>query len=236
MAEGFIPLLLTLALSAGAAQSESQTETETEIGTVPLELRAARERERVTRLEVEAAQAGEFYLIADAGASRLRFCLSGVVLATYRTDRIDLGLPPAEGAPSGEELNALYHCQAPVLHPPAELRPGEAAVPPEPNAKAEESTEKADRIGRVSVDCGPSLALRLVSSSSLGWIESLRERLRLSGDPQGAVRMRIVLPEEDAERLFASLPPKLLFFVSRVPETSATAASTATTATTTTTR
>ncbi len=132
-----------------------------------------------------------------------------------------MGLPPAAGAPAGVEGNDLYHCRVPMLHPPTEIRLGEAAVPSDPktpeSTESQKSAEPAADVGGVSIDCDPSLALRLVSSSSLGILESLRERLRLPGDPPSGVRLRIVLPDEDARRLFASLPSKILFFVSRVP-------------------
>lgn len=199
--------LLALVLTAVLpALSPAQTE--------PLELREARERARVMRLGVEAARTREFTLIADPGASRLTLALSGVVLATYRVDRMDLGLVSSEGAPSASELGDLYRCQAPVLHPPAEVRPGEAARPDDSKGTATESAGAAP-IRRVPVDCGSSLAIRLISSSSFGLVEGIRDRLRLPGDLPVAVRARIILPQEDAERLFASLPSKFLFLVCR---------------------
>lgn len=216
MANRILPTSMAIALwAASIGRSTAQTE--------PPELRVAREKERVSRLELEAARTGEFYLVADAGASRLSLALSGVPLATYRVERVDLGLPPAEGAPTGSELNELYHCQAPLLRPPNEILPGEVEAPAEPPAAGKtEPTQRAARIGQVAVDCDGSLGLRLVSSSKLGFLESLRERLRLPGDPVAGTRVRIVLPEEDAERLFASLPSKLLLLVSRLPVASPT--------------
>jgi hypothetical protein len=224
-----IAIAIAVVLSVPLARGGQSTD--------PPELLSARERERVTRLEVEAARSGQFYLVADAGLSRVTLALSGVALSTYRVERIELGLPPADGAPSGAELSGLYHCQAPVLHPPNEIRPGEAAVPPDPGAPPTpggadttgsmpaaplDSTGAAERVGRVTIECDSSLSVRIVSSARLGLFESLRSRLRLPGDPPSESRVRIILPEEDAERLFASLPAKLLFFVSRLPAPAAT--------------
>jgi hypothetical protein len=181
------------------------------------DLRAARERERVARLALEAARTGQFTLVADAGASRLTLSLSGVPLATYRVERIDLGLPPSDGTASGDELSELYRCRAPSLHPPNEIRPGDA-VPADPVAgEPTGPRETTPPIGRVAVECDSSLSVRLVSSADLDLADSLRDRLRLPGEPPAAARVRIVLPPEEAERLFASLPAKVLFFVSRLP-------------------
>jgi hypothetical protein len=44
-----------------------------------------------------------------------------------------------------------------------------------------------------------------------------RERLRLLGDRKGEPRVRLVVAEEDAERLFSSLPATPLVLFSRVP-------------------
>ena len=58
MADRVIALLLGLVVYGATPLGAAQTE--------PAALRQARERERVTRLEGEAARSGEFNLIADA--------------------------------------------------------------------------------------------------------------------------------------------------------------------------
>jgi hypothetical protein len=52
---------------------------------------------------------------------------------------------------------------------------------------------------------------------SAGKLLGLRERLRLWGDRKGEPRVRLVVAEADAERLFSSLPAKPLMLFSRVP-------------------
>ena len=46
---------------------------------------------------------------------------------------------------------------------------------------------------------------------------AIRERLRLGQDRAGEIRIRLVVAEADAERLFASVPRNLHFILSRAP-------------------
>jgi hypothetical protein len=75
-------------------------------GEVASNVVSLRERERVARLELEAAKSKEFYLLADAASLTLSLKLAGVPLATYKLESIELGLPPlpADEAPPRRAL------------------------------------------------------------------------------------------------------------------------------------
>lgn len=171
-------------------------------------LSLARERERAARLELEAARSKKFYLVADVGASTLSLKLSGVDLTTYELRSVDVGAPLAKGG-SKAELDELYSCQSSVVEAPSVIQPG--LSPP-----ADPVGEPLEKPGpeRVTLSCEPSLSIHLASDSA----SSLRDRFRLPGDVAIDRRVRIVLKESDAERLFAALPSDILLLFSRLPK------------------
>lgn len=167
-----------------------------------------RERERVARLSLEAARSKEFYFVADAASLTLSLRLGGVALADYKLESIEIGLPVFS---TGESLSLdqLYSCAAPPREP-LEIVPGPPPAPSSPG----KNEEKKPPVPRSAVlACEPPLAVHLVSAKGLG----LRERLRLFGDRKGEPRVRLVVAEVDAERLFASLPSKPRIVFSRTP-------------------
>jgi hypothetical protein len=175
----------------------------------PPDVAAARELERVARLELEAAKSKEFYFLAEAASLTLSLKLGGVALASYKLESIDLGLPVAS-AGGAVALDPLYRCVAPPREP-VEIVPG---PPPAPAAPGKEEDEKPPVPRSAVLTCEPPLAVHLVSASK---VLGLRERLRLFGDRKDEPRVRLVVAEADAERFFASLPAKPLVLLSRVP-------------------
>jgi len=169
---------------------------------------AARELERVARLELEAAKSKEFYFLAEAASLTLSLKLGGVALASYKLESIELGLPLAS---SGEApaLDQLYRCVAPPRDP-VEIVPG---PPPAPAAPGKDEEKKPTVPRGAVLTCEPPLAVHLVSASK---VLGLRERLRLFGDRKDEPRVRLVVAEEDSERFFSSLPAKPLVLLSRV--------------------
>jgi hypothetical protein len=186
------------------------------LGEVQDDLFSARERERVARLELEAARSKEFYFVVDTAARSLSLKLSGVPLATYALESIDVGMPfLASGEPPA--LEELYHCVAPAREP-VEIVPAPPPAPAAPASEpAKEEEPKAAVPRRVALTCEPALAVHLVSAGNL---LGLRERLRLFGDRGNETRLRLVVAEADCERLFSSIPAKPLVLVSRVPRES----------------
>lgn len=187
----------------------SQAQTEPPGVSLPL----LREQERTARLALEAARSKKFYLIADVGASTLSLHLGAVVLAVYEIQSVALGrLIAKSGSPAdlGNELGELYACQSSVIEVPREITPGPPAPPPEADAAPAEKPGRA----RIVLGCEPSLAVHLTSSSA----SSLRDHVALPADGSVHRRVRVVLPEADAEQLFASLPAELLLFFSRAPK------------------
>ncbi|MGH9320624.1 MAG: hypothetical protein ACRD21_23360 [Vicinamibacteria bacterium] len=182
----------------------------------PGDISAAREAERVARLELEAARAKGFYFVVDAATSTLALKLGGVPLASYRIESMELGLPltahreSEDDTAAGVEPVELYTCTAP---PRASLEI-QIGPPPAPTDPAGEDEEKPDVPRRVVLTCDPPLAVHLVSASS---VLGLRERLRLPGDREGELRIRLVIAETDAEKLFSSVPQNPRFVFSRVP-------------------
>lgn len=179
-------------------------------GEAPPDVASALELERVARLELEAARSKEFYFVADAASLSLSIKLGGVPLATYKLESIELGLPLAS---SGEALplDELYRCLAPP-RAPVEIVPGPPPAPATPG----KDEEKKPPVPRSAVlTCEPPLAVHLVSASR---VLGLRERLRLFSDRKDEPRVRLVVAEADAERLFSSLPAKPLVLFSRVPQ------------------
>ncbi len=178
-------------------------------GEVPPDVASARERERVARLELEAARAKEFYFLADAASLTLALKLGGVPLATYKLESIEVGLPVAS---AGESLTLedLYRCAAP-LREPAEIVPGPPPAPATPG-KDEETKPPVPR--SAALRCEPPLSVHLVSASK---VLGLRERLRLFSDRKDEPRVRLIVSEQDSERLFSSIPGKPLVLFSRVP-------------------
>ena len=87
---------------------------------------AARERERVARLSLEAAKSKEFYYVADVASHTLSLRLGGVALATYKLDSIDLGLPVASSA-APVTLEDLYSCVGPPREPVGSREPRQDA-------------------------------------------------------------------------------------------------------------
>ena len=171
---------------------------------------AARELERVARLELEAAKSKEFYFVVEVASLTLSLKLGGVALSAYKLESIDLGLPLAS-AGEAPVLDPLYRCVAPPREP-VEIVPG---PPPAPAAPGKDE-EKKPPVPRSAVfSCEPSLAVHLVSASK---VLGLRERLRLFGDRKDEPRVRLVVVEADSERLFSSLPAKPLFLISRAPQ------------------
>lgn len=173
------------------------------------EVSSARERERVARLELEAAQSKEFYFVADTAGLTLSLKLRGVLLATYQLDSIEVGTPIASSGES-PSLDALYACVAPPREP-VEIVPSAPAAPGTP-VKEDEDAPPVPRSAVLS--CEPPLAVHVVSASK---VLGLRERLRLFGDRKDEPRVRLVVAEADAERLFSSLPAKPLVLFSRIP-------------------
>lgn len=171
---------------------------------------SARELERTARLELEAARSKGFYFLADSATLTLALKLGGVPLATYRLESIELGRALAR-ADEALSLDPIYSCVA----PPRELVEIVPGPPPAP-ATAGQEEEKKPPVPRSAVlTCEPPLSVHLVSASK---ILGLRERLRLFGDRKDEPRVRLVVAEEDAERLFTSLPEKPLVLFSRVPQ------------------
>ena len=175
----------------------------------PPDAGAARELERVARLELEAAKAKEFYLLADATSLTLSLKLSGVALASYELDSIELGLPVAS-AGDAPALDQLYRCVAPPREP-VEIVPG---PPPTPAAPGKDDEKRPPAPRSAVLTCEPPLAVHLVSASR---VLGLRERLRLFGDRKDEPRVRLVVAEADSERFFSSLPAKPLVLFSRAP-------------------
>ena len=171
---------------------------------------SARELERVARLELEAARSKEFYFVADTASFTLSLKLGGVPLATYKLESIELGRPLASGD-EALSLDDLYRCLAPP-RAPVEIVPGPPPAPATPG-KDEEKKPPVPRSAVLS--CEPSLAVHLVSASK---VLGLRERLRLFSDRKDEPRVRLVVAEADAEKLFSSLPAKPLVVFSRVPQ------------------
>jgi hypothetical protein len=171
---------------------------------------SVRERERIARLELEAARAKGFYFLVDAATLTLALKLGGVPLATYRLESIDLGRPLASVG-EAVSLDPIYSCVSPPREP-VEIVPGPPPAPSTPG-KDEEDEPPAPRSAVLT--CEPPLAVHLVSASR---VLGLRERLRLFGDRKDEPRVRLVVAEEDADRLFSSLPEKPLFLFSRVPQ------------------
>jgi len=170
----------------------------------------AREAERVARLELEAARSKGFYLLADAASLTLALKLGGVPLTTYKLESIELGLPLAS-ADETVSLDELYSCASPPREP-VEIVPG---PPPAPSTPGKDEEKKPPVPRSVVLTCEPPLAVHLVSASK---VFGLRERLRLFGDRKDERRVRLVVAEADAERLFPSFPSKPLLLFSRVPK------------------
>jgi hypothetical protein len=180
------------------------------LGEVQDDVFTARERERVARLELEAARSKEFYFVVDTAARRLSLKLSGVPLATYALESIEVGMPLlSSGEPPA--LEDLYRCAAPAREP-VEIVPGPPPAPTADSPKDEEPKAAVPR--RVALTCEPALAVHLVSA---GNVLGLRERLRLFGDRRNEPRLRLVVAEADSDRLFSSIPAKPLVLVSRAP-------------------
>jgi hypothetical protein len=178
-------------------------------GEAAVDIVSARERERVARLSLEAARSKEFYFLADVASLRLSLRLGGIELAAYELDSIDLGLPLASSSAS-VPLEDLYRCVAPPREPVL-IVPG---PPPAPSAPGAEEEKKPPVPRSAILSCEPALSVHLVSASK---VLGLRERLRLFGDRKNEPRVRIVVAEADAERLFSSVPAKPLVLFSRAP-------------------
>jgi hypothetical protein len=178
-------------------------------GEAAVDVVSARERERVARLSLEAARSKEFTFLADVASLTLSLRLGGVELATYKLDSIDLGLPLASSA-AAVTLEDLYRCVAPPREPVL-IVPG---PPPAPSAAGAEEEEKPPVPRSAILSCEPALSVHLVSASK---VLGLRERLRLFGDRKNEPRVRMVVAEADAERLFSSVPTKPLVLFSRAP-------------------
>jgi hypothetical protein len=170
---------------------------------------ASRERERVARLELEAAKSKEFYFLADAASLTISLKLGGVALAAYELESIELGLPVAS-AGEAPALDHLYRCVAPPREPVL-IVPG---PPPAPVAPGKDEEKKPPVPRSAVLTCDPPLAVHLVSASK---VLGLRERLRLFGDRKDEPRVRLVVSESDSERFFSSLPAKPLVLFSRAP-------------------
>jgi hypothetical protein len=179
-------------------------------GEAPLDVGAARELERVARLELEAAKSNEFYFVAHTASLTLSLKLSGIPLAAYKLESIELGRPLAS-ADEELSLDELYRCVAPP-RAPVEIVPGPPPAPAPPGS----DEEKKPPVPRSAVlRCEPPLAVHLVSASK---VLGLRERLRLFSDRKEEGRVRLVVAEADADKLFSSLPTQPLVLFSRVPE------------------
>ena len=193
-------LFFVAALGAGVAQDDSP----------PANLRAALEEERVARLALEAARSKEFYLLVDVSGSALSLNLSGITLATYRLEAVELGLPLTVTEPSGGELQALFTCEPAVAEAPREIQPGPA---PSPEAQEDaQPPEDEPKRKRLHLDCEPPLSVHLVSGGA-----GIRERMRLPGDRDRDLRVRLVLAEEDAAPLLSSLGQKTRLLFSLAP-------------------
>jgi hypothetical protein len=188
-------------LSAGAVQDSSP----------PALLRAALEEERVARLALEAARSKEFYLVVDVAGSTLSLNFGGITLATYRLESVELGLPLTITEPSGDELSPLFTCEPAVTEAPREIQPGPAPSPAEAQQQTEPPEDEAKR-KRLHLDCEPPLSVHFVSGGA-----GIRERMRIPGDRDRDLRVRVALAEEDGARLVSSLGAKTLLLFSLAP-------------------
>jgi hypothetical protein len=177
-------------------------------GEAPHDVASARELERVARLELEAARSKEFYFVADAASLTLSLKLGGVPLSTYKLESIELGRPLAL-ADEALSLDELYRCLAPP-RAPVEIVPG---PPPATPGKDEDKKPPVPRSAVLS--CEPPLAVHVVSASK---VLGFRERLRLFSDRKDEPRVRLVVAEADADKLFSSLPAHPLVLFSRVAQ------------------
>lgn len=202
MSHRLVLLALWAAVSGGAQETPSVSD-----------LREARERERVMGRIVEAARSKSFYLVVDASSSTLSLELSGVTLATYSLESVELGLPAATRSPE-DPLAPILTCRAPRREPLA-IEPGrsETDVVATPPGEPEPEPDPADR---VTLTCDPPLLVQVVQSASLGTWERLLDRFRLPGEPS-LPRVRLVVASADAPRLYASLPEEMRVIISRVP-------------------
>jgi hypothetical protein len=201
---------LSRALFLGAFLCTACSRDSTEVPQTVL-LRLAQEEERVARLELEAAKSKKFYYLVDVGASSLSLRLTGVVLGVYPLESVDLGVPIRAMRPAGEldeELAPLFSCKSTVIEEPREIIPGAPPDPVDPEAEAE-----AGSMSRAVLVCDPPLTVHIARSYALGF----RERVRLPGDDPVDRRVRVIVPRDEAERLFASLPQEMLLLFSRLP-------------------
>ena len=161
----------------------------------PEELRSLHERERVARLELEAAKSGELYFVLDVPASTLRFALRGVVLETFSVQEVSIGRRLGSGS-TADPIRELHTCEKGIPDTPVEIVPGAPLpdlAPPEPPPW-------------LDLGCGPSLAIHIDSEAGTGWVHGLLEHV--AGDTTTNARLRIVVPDEDYAALAATMPPK----------------------------
>jgi hypothetical protein len=164
-------------------------------------LAAAAQAARVARQEYDLARTNVHYYVLDVPQKTLRLKLRSVELRAYPLKSIELGTP-LWGAADPDWMEKIYELEPRPLPERVEIEP-----PPEGSAPAPQPETSLDEGAPIfTMGAGRHLSLRITSDTA-GWRSYIADRL--AGQPQrGAVRLRLVLSEEEARALHRSWPMK----------------------------
>ena len=219
-AAAFIALAFVLAGTRGEARVVTDTDAGPSAEVEELRL-------RVASLEIEStlAASGEFYLVLDPGASELTLFLDGAPLRSYEIDAVQTGVPrrlflrgervdPAERSWTGAKVRPERRVErVEIVSDAVEPHDPSGAVdwiPPTP-------LELNPTPARFVVTYEDGLSLEVVAGEPRDSTAAPPRRVRGLGaldrlgllwpGSEARVRVRVVLPREDAGALYRSLPP-----------------------------
>jgi hypothetical protein len=166
-------------------------------------LAAAAQAARVARQEYDLARTNVHYYVLDVPQKTLRLKLRSVELRAYPLKSIGLGTP-LWGAADPDWIEKIYELDPRPLPERVEIEPpAEGSAPaPQPEISLDEGAST------FTMRAGRHLSLRITTDTA-GWKLWSYLADRLAGQPQrGAVRLRLVLAEEEARALHRSWPMK----------------------------
>jgi len=161
---------------------------------------------RFASQELSVAKTKEFYYVMDIPGRALTLKLRGVTLRSYPLQTVELGAPL--GGPTDPDwAQRICDFRKESVPPPRQIEPGGASL--------ENPLLSDDAVAiptSFTMSCNSGLSIRIRTASDGGFWSSLADRWALD-NPTRSVRLRVRMTDEEARRLYRSLPDeaKILF-------------------------
>ena len=154
---------------------------------------------RLASQELEVAKSKGFYYVMDIPGRALTLKLRGVTLRSYPLQTVELG-EPLGGPADPDWAQGVCRFRKETESPPRQIEPGGSSLE---NPLLSDDGPAPPTSFMMSCDSG--LSIRIRTASHGGFWSSLADRWVLD-NPTRSVRLRVLMADEDAQRLYRSLP------------------------------